>query len=188
MIRPRNLRLACGLLALAAAATPSAHSRAKERRERWTVKDVMVPTRDGVRLHTKVFVPNDQKEPLPFLMARTPYGTADAAERLESGAGALVDEGTDTYDTIQWLLGNVTPNNGRVGMFGVSYLGWTTIMGALEPHPALKAISPQASPADMWRGDDFHHNGAFRLFVPNIFEAKAGDFRPATHRIHRSAR
>ncbi|MEZ5364003.1 MAG: CocE/NonD family hydrolase [Bryobacterales bacterium] len=54
-------------------------------------------------------------------------------------------------------------NNGRVGLMGVSYVGWTTIMGALEPHPALKAISPQASPADMWLGDDFHHNGAFRL-------------------------
>ncbi len=48
-------------------------------------------------------------------------------------------------------------------MLGVSYDGWTTVMGALEPHPALKAVSPQASPADMWLGDDFHHNGAFRL-------------------------
>ena len=74
-----------------------------------------------------------------------------------------LDEGTDTYDTIEWLLANVPGHNGRVGMTGVSYLGWTTIMGALEPHPALKAISPQASPADMWLGDDFHHNGAFRL-------------------------
>jgi putative CocE/NonD family hydrolase len=154
--------------------------------------------RDGVKLHAKIFAPGDQKEPLPFLMARTPYGTADAQSRLES-LGALtdegyifviqdirgkfgsegvfvmqrparapgdpetLDEGTDTYDTIEWLLQNVSPNNGRVGMFGVSYLGWTTIMGALEPHPALKAIAPQASPADMWLGDDFHHNGAFRL-------------------------
>ncbi len=74
-----------------------------------------------------------------------------------------IDEGTDTWDTIEWLLGNVPGNNGRVGMLGISYDGWTTIMGALEPHPALKAISPQASPADMWLGDDFHHNGAFRL-------------------------
>ena len=79
------------------------------------------------------------------------------------GDTAALDEGTDTYDTIEWLLKNVPRNNGRVGMLGVSYLGWTTIMGALEPHPALKAISPQASPADMWLGDDFHHNGAFRL-------------------------
>lgn len=74
-----------------------------------------------------------------------------------------LDEGTDTYDTIEWLLQHVPQHNGRVGMLGVSYDGWTTIMGAIEPHPALKAISPQASPADMWLGDDFHHNGAFRL-------------------------
>ncbi|MEP6574589.1 MAG: CocE/NonD family hydrolase, partial [Gemmatimonadota bacterium] len=54
-------------------------------------------------------------------------------------------------------------NNGRVGMLGVSYDGWLTAMALLDPHPALKAVSPQASPADMWLGDDFHHNGAFRL-------------------------
>jgi putative CocE/NonD family hydrolase len=74
-----------------------------------------------------------------------------------------IDEGSDTYDTIDWLLKNVQPNNGRVGMLGVSYDGWTTAMATLEPHPALRAVSPQASPADMWLGDDFHHNGAFRL-------------------------
>ena len=79
------------------------------------------------------------------------------------GDTTAIDEGTDTYDTIEWLLKNVPDHNGRVGMLGVSYDGWTTIMGALEPHPALRAISPQASPADMWLGDDFHHNGAFRL-------------------------
>jgi len=89
-----------------------------------------------------------------FVMQRPP--------RAPGNASAL-DEGTDTYDTIEWLLKNVPRNNGRVGMLGISYDGWTTIMGALEPHPALKAISPQASPADMWLGDDFHHNGAFRL-------------------------
>jgi putative CocE/NonD family hydrolase len=80
-----------------------------------------------------------------------------------AGDTKSIDEGTDTYDTIEWLIRNVRNNNGRVGMLGVSYDGWTTIMGAIEPHPALKAISPQASPADMWMGDDFHHNGAFRL-------------------------
>jgi putative CocE/NonD family hydrolase len=79
------------------------------------------------------------------------------------GDTTSIDEGTDTWDTIEWLLQNVPRNNGRVGMLGISYDGWTTIMGALEPHPALRAISPQASPADMWLGDDFHHNGAFRL-------------------------
>jgi putative CocE/NonD family hydrolase len=74
-----------------------------------------------------------------------------------------IDEGTDTYDTIDWLVKNVPHNNGRVGLVGISYGGWLTVMGMLEPHPALKAVSEQASPADMFLGDDFHHNGAFRL-------------------------
>ena len=74
-----------------------------------------------------------------------------------------IDEGTDTYDTIDWLVKNVPNNNGRAGLLGISYSGWLTVMGMLEPHPALKAVSEQASPADMFLGDDFHHNGAFRL-------------------------
>lgn len=74
-----------------------------------------------------------------------------------------VDEATDAYDTIAWLLKNMPNNNGQVGMWGVSYAGWTTTMALLEPHPALKAASEQATPADMFLGDDFHHNGAFRL-------------------------
>ena len=79
------------------------------------------------------------------------------------GPQNAIDESTDTYDTIKWLLTNMPKNNGRVGMLGVSYDGWTSAMGMLDPHPALKAVSPQASPADMFLGDDFHHNGAFRL-------------------------
>ncbi len=74
-----------------------------------------------------------------------------------------VDESTDAYDTIDWLVKNVPDNNGRVGMWGISYPGWTTTMALVNPHPALKAASEQASPADMFLGDDFHHNGAFRL-------------------------
>jgi uncharacterized protein len=74
-----------------------------------------------------------------------------------------IDEGTDTYDTIDWLVKYVPNNNGRVGLVGISYGGWLTVMGMLDPHPALKAVSEQASPADMFLGDDFHHNGAFRL-------------------------
>lgn len=74
-----------------------------------------------------------------------------------------IDESTDTYDTIEWLLHHVPHHNGKVGMYGISYDGWTTLMGTIRPHPALKAVSPQASPADMFLGDDFHHNGAFRL-------------------------
>ncbi|NTV79937.1 MAG: CocE/NonD family hydrolase [Candidatus Aminicenantes bacterium] len=73
------------------------------------------------------------------------------------------DESSDTYDTIEWLLANIPNHNGRVGQWGVSYSGWHTVMGMIDAHPALKASSPQASPADMWVGDDFHHNGAFRL-------------------------
>jgi len=73
-----------------------------------------------------------------------------------------VDEASDTSDTIDWLL-KTTKNNGRVGMLGISYPGWLTACAVIDPHPALKAASPQASPADMFLGDDFHHNGAFRL-------------------------
>lgn len=74
-----------------------------------------------------------------------------------------IDESTDAYDTIAWLLKNVPNNTRKVGMLGVSYPGWLTVMAMLDPHPALKAASPQASPEDMFIGDDFHHNGAFRL-------------------------
>jgi putative CocE/NonD family hydrolase len=74
-----------------------------------------------------------------------------------------IDESTDAYDTVEWLVRNVAGNNGRAGIHGVSYAGWTTVMAMIEPHPAVKAVSQQASPADMFIGDDFHHNGAFRL-------------------------
>ncbi len=74
-----------------------------------------------------------------------------------------IDETTDTYDTIEWLINNVPNNNGRVGFLGISYGGFTTMRALYEPHPALKATSPQATCADMFIGDDWHHNGAFRL-------------------------
>jgi putative CocE/NonD family hydrolase len=84
-------------------------------------------------------------------LAREPKGPEDA------------DESTDNYDTIEWLLENVPNHNGRVGQWGISYPGWQTVMGMVDAHPALKAASPQASPADMFIGDDWHHNGAFRI-------------------------
>ncbi len=74
-----------------------------------------------------------------------------------------LDETTDTYDTIEWVMENVPNHNGRVGQWGISYPGWQTVMGMINAHPALAASSPQASPSDMYIGDDFHHNGAFRL-------------------------
>jgi putative CocE/NonD family hydrolase len=78
-------------------------------------------------------------------------------------AADAIDEGTDTYDTIEWVLENVEGHNGRVGILGISYGGWLTVMGMIDPHPAVAAVSPQASPADMYIGDDFLHNGALRL-------------------------
>ena len=73
------------------------------------------------------------------------------------------DESTDAYDAIDWLIKNINNNNGKAGINGVSYPGLLALDAAVDPHPALKASSPQASPADMFLGDDFHHNGAFRL-------------------------
>jgi uncharacterized protein len=73
------------------------------------------------------------------------------------------DESTDAYDAIDWLIKNIGNNNGNAGIFGISYDGYTALDAAIDPHPALKASSPQASPTDMFLGDDFHHNGAFRL-------------------------
>jgi len=164
--------------------------------------DVMIPTRDGVKLHTEIYAPKNSIEPLPIVIERTPYGIHDDdkgysrilaryAEMIPDNYifvfqdirgrygsegtfvmqrpvrdpkdAKAIDEGTDTYDTIDWLVKNVPHNNGRAGLVGISYGGWLTVMGMLEPHPALKAVSEQASPADMFLGDDFHHNGAFRL-------------------------
>ena len=73
-----------------------------------------------------------------------------------------IDESTDTYDTVAWLIKNVASNNGRVGVVGTSYPGFLAMMAGIDPHPAVKAISPQAPMIDVWIGDDFFHNGAFR--------------------------
>jgi hypothetical protein len=72
------------------------------------------------------------------------------------------DESTDAYDTVAWLLKNVEGNNGRAGFIGTSYPGFLAMAAGIDPHPAVKAISPQAPMIDAWMGDDFFHNGAFR--------------------------
>jgi putative CocE/NonD family hydrolase len=168
--------------------------------DKYKRQEVMIPMRDGVKLHTVFFTPVESSEALPFLLLRTPYGvngyqspekssyTKDMADDgyifvyqdirgryLSEGKFEMqrfnrnkkdpkaIDESTDTYDTFDWLLKNVPNNNGKAGMYGISYDGWTTVMGAIDPHPALVAISEQATPSDMFLGDDFHHNGAFRL-------------------------
>jgi len=168
--------------------------------DKYNRKEVMIPMRDGIKLHTVIFTPKVQTEKLPFLMARTPYGvskyqspekrayTKDLADDgyifvfqdirgryLSEGKYEMsrfsrnkkdpkaIDEASDTYDTIDWLLKNVPENNGKAGIYGISYDGWTSIIAAADPHPALKAVSEQATPSDMFMNDDLHHNGAFRL-------------------------
>ncbi|MGH9761368.1 MAG: CocE/NonD family hydrolase, partial [Blastocatellia bacterium] len=160
--------------------------------------EVMIPMRDGIKLHTLIYRPKGNDDRLPIILIRTPYGAAGGdfkgylkelvdegyifafqdirgryksegqfvmqrATRADKRDPRAVDEASDAYDTVDWLVKNVPNNNGRVGMLGISYDGWLTAMTLLDPHPALKAISPQASPSDMFLGDDFHHNGAFRL-------------------------
>lgn len=85
------------------------------------------------------------------------------------------DESTDTFDTIEWLLANVAGNNGKVGMWGISYPGFYAATGMIDHHPALVAVSPQAPIADWWF-DDFHHHGAF--FLPHTFNFFAVFGRP----------
>jgi putative CocE/NonD family hydrolase len=72
------------------------------------------------------------------------------------------NESTDTYDTVDWLLKNLPNNSGKVGVMGISYPGWLAGVAGVDPHPAIKAISPQAPMTDTWMGDDFFHQGAFR--------------------------
>ena len=161
--------------------------------------DVMIPMRDGVKLHAVVLEPSDITTPLPILMERTPYGVDGMsrkwffASRPElARAGYIyvgedirgrnksdgefvmsrpmadhrdpkaVDESTDSYDTVAWLIDNVPANNGRVGVLGTSYPGFLAMAAGIDPHPAVKAVSPQAPMIDVWLGDDFFHNGAFR--------------------------
>jgi uncharacterized protein len=93
------------------------------------------------------------------------------------------DESTDTYDTIDWLVKHIPNNNGRVGMWGISYPGFYVSAGMIDAHPALKAASPQAPVSDYFMGDDSYHNGAFMLaanfgFYTNFAERKGGPTRP----------
>lgn len=87
-----------------------------------------------------------------------------------------IDESTDTYDTIDWLVKHLPNHNGKVGMWGISYPGFYTAAGMIDAHPALKAASPQAPVTDWFVGDDFHHNGA--LFLPHCFNFMANFGKP----------
>ncbi len=169
-------------------------------------RDVMIPMRDGVKLHAVLIVRKGLHD-APIIMDRTPYNAAKRthveesahaasvvrasyAELIEAGyivvledvrgkyksegdyvmnrplRGPLnptaVDHATDTYDTIDWLVKNVPETNGRVGLIGVSYDGFTVTQGLIDPHPALKAAVPINPMIDGWTGDDWFHHGAFR--------------------------
>jgi len=160
---------------------------------------VMIPMRDGIKLHAVILKPADIASALPIILQRTPYGSdvinrtsffnlrpemaragyiyvlEDIRGRYKSEGEFVmmrpladhhdpnaIDESTDAFDTVAWLVANVPGNNGRVGVTGVSYPGFLTMMDGIDPHPAVKAISPQAPMIDVWMGDDFFHNGAFR--------------------------
>lgn len=89
-----------------------------------------------------------------------------------------IDEASDTYDAIDWMVKNIPHNNGRVGVFGISYPGFYSTMAAASAHPALKAVSPQAPVTDWFMGDDFHHNGAFFQMDGWAFYSSFGKPRP----------
>jgi len=102
---------------------------------------------------------------------------ADAAKKRAKDKTAI-DESTDAYDTIDWLIKNIPHNNGRVGMWGISYPGFYAAQAAIDAHPALRAVSPQAPVTDWFIGDDFHRNGALCLADAFSFYANFGRARP----------
>src|SRR5437763_2113335 len=169
-------------------------------------REVMIPMRDGVKLHTVIVVPKGARN-APILLTRTPYNASKRTERNNSpsmlailpqgdevfaAAGYIrvfqdvrgkyksegdyvmtrpvrgplnstsTDHVTDAYDTIDWLVKNTPESNGRVGMIGSSYEGFTVVMALLGPHPALKVAAPESPMVDGWMGDDWFHYGAFR--------------------------
>jgi putative CocE/NonD family hydrolase len=169
----------------------------------YTKIERQIPMRDGIKLFTSIYIPNDKSEKHPFLITRTPYScapygeknfpplwysyrmaylrenyiivTQDVRGRYMSEGEFMdvrpfnkdkktvkdIDEASDTYDAIDWLIKNVENNNEKVGVFGTSYPGFYSTEAALSGHPALKAVSPQAPVTDWFMGDDFHHKGAF---------------------------
>lgn len=104
----------------------------------------------------------------------------------EKKSSSDIDESSDTYDTIEWLLKNVKEHNGRVGQLGISYPGFYAAAALPGAHPALKAVSPQAPVTDWWVGDDFHHHGAFFLLDAFSFYYSFGKERPVPTTEHAS--
>jgi putative CocE/NonD family hydrolase len=103
----------------------------------------------------------------------------DVRPYIPNKTGNQIDETTDTYDTVDWLIKNVANNNGRVGVWGISYPGFYTSTAGIDGHPAVKAISPQAPVSDWFHGDDMNHNGALFLAQNFRFFAYFGQQRPS---------
>ena len=189
-------------------------------KDNYTKIEQYIPMRDGIKLFTSIYIPNDKSEKHPVLMVRTPYscspyGTnfssrlwgghwkyyarenyiivtqdvrgrwmsegefADVRPFNKNKTGIEIDEASDTYDAIDWIIKNLPNNNGNVGIFGISYPGFYATMAAASNHPALKAVSPQAPVTDWFMGDDFHHNGAFFQMDAFSFYSGFGKPRPA---------
>ncbi len=205
------------LLAVLASHECFAQNRAEYIRANYAKYEFRIPMRDGMRLFTSVYVPNDQSKTYPFLLNRTPYtvapygidryktrlGPSEEFEKegfifvfqdvrgrfmsegefvnmrphIPEKSGTQIDESSDTHDTIAWLLEHVPGNNGKAGQWGISYPGFYTSAGAIDSHPALKAISPQAPISD-WFWDDMHHHGAFILNMTFNFFSRFGVARP----------
>jgi uncharacterized protein len=175
----------------------------------YELRDVMIPMRDGVKLHTIIMVPKGASH-AGMLLTRTPYEAKELTSHTHSGhLGPMlqgydnatdviledgyirvvqdvrgkydsegdyvmnrpvhgpqnptpVDDATDTYDTIDWLVKNVPESNGKVGTLGISYDGFEPLMALINPHPALKVSVPMNPMVDGWMGDDWFHFGAFR--------------------------
>jgi len=102
----------------------------------------------------------------------------DVRPYMPNKKGNQIDETSDTYDTVDWLVKNISNNNGRVGVWGISYPGFYTSMAGIDGHPAVKAISPQAPVSDWFHGDDMHHNGALFLAQNYSFFSGFGQQRP----------
>ncbi len=215
----RNLIFAIAFAMQLCVGFASADERSDYIRMHYTKYELKIPMRDGVKLFTSVYVPNDTKpdRSYPILLLRTPYsvgpygidlykGTLGPSAEFEksgyifafqdvrgrymsegefvnmrphidSKQGTQFDESSDTFDTIEWLIKNIKHNNGRVGQWGISYPGFYASAGAIDSHPALKAVSPQAPIAD-WFFDDFHRNGAFVLPMGFNFFSSFGVSRP----------
>ncbi|MDQ3748996.1 MAG: CocE/NonD family hydrolase [Acidobacteriota bacterium] len=103
----------------------------------------------------------------------------DVRPHIENKKAKEIDESTDAYDTIEWLIKNVQNHSGKVGTYGISYPGFYTSAGSIDSHPALKACSPQAPVSDWFHGDDTHHNGALFLAQEFNFYGFFGQTRPA---------